>query len=92
MGEKINICGLPVEVVSEEKIHEEKCPVVAVRLQDALLPLDEKYFPGTKGGYFCSFCNAECILAPSGQKILAEGEHNLVCFKCLLTVLEGGTA
>ena len=37
---------------------------------------------GTKTGYYCSRCNTEVMLAPSGQKIYARGGIHLLCSDC----------
>ena len=42
---------------------------------------------GTKDGYFCQLCNAEIILAPSGQRLEAMG-GKFTCMDCALKILQ----
>lgn len=81
-GPKINIGGLKVEVHSVKEIQEEGCIMVAVRLADAG-PMT-MYVPGTKSGYPCHLCGADCILAPSGQQLVAAGKNPVQCMECTL--------
>lgn len=88
MGEKIKIGGIEVELVSNAEIAESKCMFIAIPLADAPLPLEANFCPGTKGGYDCSVCGQEVILAPSGQDIAAIGENPIVCVHCAADVIK----
>jgi hypothetical protein len=79
-GPKVKIGGLEVEVNSVKEIQDEGCVMVVVRLADAG-PIMQ-YVPGTKAGYPCHLCGADCILAPSGQELVAAGKNPVQCIQC----------
>ncbi len=80
----VNIAGLEIEVVPDQVVIDSGHPIACVRLSDAHQPLDHNYIPGTIAGYHCSICNAECILAPSGQAIYSVGKNPLICMPCVI--------
>lgn len=81
---KIKIAGIPVEVVSNETIWEDGCPVIAVPMAK-MLPM-VNYAEGTKAGFLCSLCSQDCILAPSGQQVVATDKNPIVCMDCFIKI------
>lgn len=82
MGKKVKIAGIPIEVASEQEITASKAPILAVPLKTAL-PFD-RYPAGTKAGFPCTICDQDCILAPSGQRLVAYGLNPVICADCAL--------
>lgn len=79
---KYSIAGVPIELASEQEIINSKAPILAVPRKTAL-PFD-RYPAGTKGGFPCSVCSQECILAPSSQRLIAYGLNPVICADCAL--------
>lgn len=80
---KIQIGSIEAEVLSNEEIAAKGAILLAVPVSMALKPFDEYYVPGTKAGFPCSVCSQDCILAPSGQDLIALGKNQIVCAECM---------
>jgi len=85
MPAKIKIGNIEVEVISDEECAKAE---TFVCLPKYIYDKDSSTsVPGTVGGFFCSICNQEVVLAPSGQQIQAMREHykrELTCLDCML--------
>lgn len=46
-----------------------------------------KHVDGTKGGYHCRVCDCEIVLAPSGQRLEAQG-GKFTCARCVIRVMQ----
>jgi hypothetical protein len=84
---KVRLPGVPidVEVVSEQKCLEADVIRAALpkAIYDKSVAAGDEYVPGTKGGFFCIVCGCEVVLAPSGQRIEAQG-GGYTCMNCVL--------
>jgi hypothetical protein len=85
---KTRIGPILAEVLSNELIAASGAFVIAVPAKSALEPWDDFYIPGTKAGFRCSLCNQDCILAPSGQKLVGMGKNRVVCAECMPLLLQ----
>lgn len=83
---KVMIAGIPVEVLTNEAIWESGTPIIAVPVSQ-MMDI-QNYAHGTKKGYPCNLCNEDCILAPSGQTIIAAGKNAVLCLKCLTSIVK----
>jgi hypothetical protein len=80
----VNLFGLDVRVAPAEDIQRDGMPVVCVRAANAAQPWDVNYVPGTRNGFICADCGADCILAPSGQQVVAAGKNPVICMECFI--------
>lgn len=83
---KVKIGRIEAEVLTVEEIHASRCNIMAVRLKSA--GQLNQYPVGTRSGFACSMCGADCILAPSGQQIVAAGVNPVVCMECTLQTIK----
>jgi hypothetical protein len=77
---------LNVEVVSMKDIAADGGPLVAMPYESSHFDYLE-HIPGTTHGFPCSLCNADCVLAPSGQMQYALGKNPLLCIDCALALI-----
>jgi hypothetical protein len=88
---KIKIPGtnFEAEVVSERKCLDKDAIRMACTKAsyDIAVAGGVEFVPGTKGGYFCTVCNCELVLAPSGQRLEAMGGA-FTCQDCVLKMVQ----
>jgi len=93
MATKIKIGDIEAEILPDEECAKAETFVCLPKYMYDKDPSTS--IPGTVGGFFCSLCNQEVVLAPSGQQLNAMREHykkELTCLDCMLkmTVQEQG--
>lgn len=85
---KIKFAGLEFEVMTVADIGKLGCPIVAIPTKD--VTTFDHFVQGTSGGFTCSLCGQDCILAPSSQTQLALGKNPLLCSDCAMRLLGAG--
>lgn len=90
VGKKVNIAGVEIEVRPDHEAAKAEYFVCATKedCEKLIKKLGFDPYPeGSKGGYFCRFCNVELQIAPSGQKIEAMGAKPC-CVECAMKSIE----
>ena len=84
-----NIAGVNVPVVEDKDIKDISHFIAMTKKKwdETVSKFGRNVFPeDSLPGYFCQLCGAECMLAPQGQILAAQG-HKITCMDCMLTIV-----
>lgn len=84
----VNIAGLKVQVVSDEEcLNAEMAIAMPADRYRKLIAEGASFIEGTQPGFPCKVCGQDCVLAPSGQQLHAQGLQ-YTCMECFIHLLD----